>query len=284
MLIETECFKHQDMCLCTLTMRSASVLPLPLACCLPRSESVIPLQDRTHGFGPRSTRNLCRIKFACDKVISKYITCHDPHPSLCRSCVTRVTRIRRKICRYWLEGRQLRSNFGTTKYCATYLRNAPCSNPDCLYLHELGEEEDRFTKEEIQQRSLLAPPIPPGAATVTGGGGPSGSGMRCNSPFLPPPVYESAANGAGAGGGGATLRSHHAQQAQQAHQAKQAREAQQAQQAAAAGAAAAAASSSAHRGVGRGAKPSGQVSLNADSRILQLSHATQLPVLSLFSL
>ena len=90
--------------------------------------------------------------------------------------------------------------------------------------------------------------------------------MRCNSPFLPPPVYESAANGASAGGGGATLRSHqaqHAQQAQQAHQAQQAREAQmaqQAQQAAAAGAAAA----SAHLGVGRGAKPSGQVSLNAD--------------------
>lgn len=109
--------------------------------------------------------------------------------------------------RYWLEGRQLRSNFGTTKYCATYLRNSPCSNPDCLYLHELGDEEDRFTKEEIQQRSLLAPPIPPGAVTVTGGGGPSGTGMRCNSPYLPPPVYQCAENGSGSREGGAMGRS-----------------------------------------------------------------------------
>eukprot|EP00904_Undaria_pinnatifida_P004656 jgi/Undpi1/14191/HiC_scaffold_9.g03840.m1 len=164
---------------------------------------------------------------------------------------------------YWLEGRQLRSNFGTTKYCATYLRNSPCSNPDCLYLHELGEEEDRFTKEEIQQRSLLAPPIPPGAATVTGGGGPSGTGMRCNSPYLPPPVYESTANGAGAGGGGgATLRSQQAQQQAQAQQAQQAQLAQQqAQQAAAAGAAAA----SAQRGAGRGSKPSGQIAAAASA-------------------
>ncbi|CAM9789717.1 unnamed protein product [Ectocarpus sp. 4 AP-2014] len=108
---------------------------------------------------------------------------------------------------FWLEGRQLRSNFGTTKYCATYLRNSPCSNPDCLYLHELGDEEDRFTKEEIQQRSLLAPPIPPGAVTVTGGGGPSGTGMRCNSPYLPPPVYESSSNGSGNRESGAAARS-----------------------------------------------------------------------------
>lgn len=91
----------------------------------------------------------------------------------------------------------MRSNFGTTKYCATYLRNSPCQNPDCLYLHELGDEEDRFTKDEIQQRSLLAPPIPPGSVTVTGGGGPSGTGKRCTSPFLPPPVYESSENGTG---------------------------------------------------------------------------------------
>lgn len=94
----------------------------------------------------------------------------------------------------------MRSNFGTTKYCATYLRNSPCQNPDCLYLHELGDEEDRFTKEEIQQRSLLAPPIPSGVFTVSGGGGPSGTGKRCNSPVLPPPVYESPDIGSGTTG------------------------------------------------------------------------------------
>ncbi|CAM9526783.1 unnamed protein product, partial [Phaeothamnion confervicola] len=49
-----------------------------------------------------------------------------------------------------LEGRHVRASFGTTKYCNSFLRNLPCNNPDCLYLHELGDEEDRFTKEQIQ--------------------------------------------------------------------------------------------------------------------------------------
>ncbi|XP_028775817.1 uncharacterized protein LOC114732658 isoform X2 [Neltuma alba] len=48
-----------------------------------------------------------------------------------------------------LEGRPLRACFGTTKYCHAWLRNMPCSNPDCLYLHEIGCQEDSFTKDEI---------------------------------------------------------------------------------------------------------------------------------------
>ncbi|KAH1219045.1 hypothetical protein AAZX31_13G311300 [Glycine max] len=48
-----------------------------------------------------------------------------------------------------LEGRPLRACFGTTKYCHAWLRNMPCSNPDCLYLHEIGSQEDSFTKDEI---------------------------------------------------------------------------------------------------------------------------------------
>ncbi|TKY48485.1 CCR4-NOT transcription complex subunit 4 [Spatholobus suberectus] len=48
-----------------------------------------------------------------------------------------------------LEGRPLRACFGTTKYCHAWLRNMPCSNSDCLYLHEIGSQEDSFTKDEI---------------------------------------------------------------------------------------------------------------------------------------
>ncbi|WJX44234.1 RING-type E3 ubiquitin transferase [Trifolium repens] len=48
-----------------------------------------------------------------------------------------------------LEGRPLRACFGTTKYCHAWLRNSPCINPDCLYLHEVGSQEDSFTKDEI---------------------------------------------------------------------------------------------------------------------------------------
>ncbi|KAG4395926.1 hypothetical protein GLYMA_19G074150v4 [Glycine max] len=50
---------------------------------------------------------------------------------------------------FLLEGRPLRACFGTTKYCHAWLRNMPCSNPDCLYLHEIGSQEDSFTKDEI---------------------------------------------------------------------------------------------------------------------------------------
>ncbi|CAN1829797.1 CCR4-NOT transcription complex subunit 4, partial [Linum perenne] len=39
--------------------------------------------------------------------------------------------------------------FGTTKYCHAWLRNVPCTNSDCLYLHEVGSQEDSFTKDEI---------------------------------------------------------------------------------------------------------------------------------------
>ncbi|KAK4408547.1 CCR4-NOT transcription complex subunit [Sesamum angolense] len=48
-----------------------------------------------------------------------------------------------------LDGKTLRACFGTTKYCHAWLRNVPCSNPDCLYLHEIGSQEDSFTKDEI---------------------------------------------------------------------------------------------------------------------------------------
>ncbi|KAK7393584.1 hypothetical protein VNO78_22142 [Psophocarpus tetragonolobus] len=48
-----------------------------------------------------------------------------------------------------LEGRPLRACFGTTKYCHAWLRNVPCSNRDCLYLHDHGSHEDSFTKDEL---------------------------------------------------------------------------------------------------------------------------------------
>ncbi|KAE8678931.1 hypothetical protein F3Y22_tig00111402pilonHSYRG00490 [Hibiscus syriacus] len=48
-----------------------------------------------------------------------------------------------------LDGRPLKACFGTTKYCHAWLRNMPCNNPDCLYLHAIGSQEDSFTKDEI---------------------------------------------------------------------------------------------------------------------------------------
>jgi CCR4-NOT transcription complex subunit 4 len=51
---------------------------------------------------------------------------------------------------FWIEGHPLRASFGTTKYCNNFIKNVPCTNPECVYLHELGDDDDRFTKEEIQ--------------------------------------------------------------------------------------------------------------------------------------
>ncbi|CAI9759239.1 unnamed protein product [Fraxinus pennsylvanica] len=48
-----------------------------------------------------------------------------------------------------LEGRDLRASFGTAKYCHAWLKNMPCNNPSCLYLHSIGDEKDSFGKDEI---------------------------------------------------------------------------------------------------------------------------------------
>jgi CCR4-NOT transcription complex subunit 4 len=53
---------------------------------------------------------------------------------------------------FWFDSHLLRASFGTTKYCNSFIRNVSCTNPDCVYLHDLGDDDDRFTKEEIQVR------------------------------------------------------------------------------------------------------------------------------------
>lgn len=56
---------------------------------------------------------------------------------------------------HWLDSTSLlRASFGTTKYCNNFVRGVACSNPECVYLHEIGDDEDRFTKEEIQVSAL----------------------------------------------------------------------------------------------------------------------------------
>eukprot|EP00842_Homolaphlyctis_polyrhiza_P006657 jgi/Hompol1/6993/HPOL_002400-RA len=42
------------------------------------------------------------------------------------------------------EGRVVRATFGTTKYCSYFLKNQQCQNVGCQFLHEPGEEAERF--------------------------------------------------------------------------------------------------------------------------------------------
>lgn len=47
------------------------------------------------------------------------------------------------------DGRVLRATYGTTKYCSFFLRGLGCTNPECLYLHEMGEEVSSYTKDQL---------------------------------------------------------------------------------------------------------------------------------------
>lgn len=50
-----------------------------------------------------------------------------------------------------LDGRLIKTSLGTTKYCSHFMKNQSCPKPDCMYLHELGDSEASFTKEEMHQ-------------------------------------------------------------------------------------------------------------------------------------
>ena len=78
-----------------------------------------------------------------------------------------------------LDGRMLRASFGTTKYCNFFLRNMSCTNPECLYLHALGREEDSFTKEEMQAGKVSFKDTTPGTSGC--------SGLSFPAPITPPP-------------------------------------------------------------------------------------------------
>lgn len=43
----------------------------------------------------------------------------------------------------------MRASFGTAKYCISFLRSVTCTNNNCLDVHEWGESDDCFTREEL---------------------------------------------------------------------------------------------------------------------------------------
>ncbi|XP_062139427.1 LOW QUALITY PROTEIN: uncharacterized protein LOC133848062 [Drosophila sulfurigaster albostrigata] len=50
-----------------------------------------------------------------------------------------------------IDGRLIKTSLGTTKYCSHFMKNQQCPKGDCMYLHELGDSEASFTKEEMHQ-------------------------------------------------------------------------------------------------------------------------------------
>lgn len=52
----------------------------------------------------------------------------------------------------YMDGRLVKAAYGTTKYCSSYLRGLPCPNPNCMFLHEPGEEADSFNRRELNNK------------------------------------------------------------------------------------------------------------------------------------
>ena len=109
-----------------------------------------------------------------------------------------------------MDGRNVRASYGTSKYCSAFIKNVRCNNPECTYLHTMGDIEDTFTKQEIQagyvtsgrdvlarqqqivQQQLAAASGAAGSAPrrKIGGGGPSGTGKASSNPQFPPPSFD----------------------------------------------------------------------------------------------
>uniref|UniRef100_A0A182U838 RING-type domain-containing protein n=1 Tax=Anopheles melas TaxID=34690 RepID=A0A182U838_9DIPT len=101
-----------------------------------------------------------------------------------------------------IDGRLIKTSLGTTKYCSHFMKNQTCPKPDCMYLHELGDQEASFTKEEMHQgkhqeyekRLHDAMQAQLGLTSAAGGHGSNGSGSAATT----------AVTAASSGGGTAT--------------------------------------------------------------------------------
>ncbi|MBE3049401.1 hypothetical protein IMZ48_44260, partial [Candidatus Bathyarchaeota archaeon] len=51
--------------------------------------------------------------------------------------------------------RVLRAQLGTTKYCSAWLKHEQCTNRGCMFLHERGEEEDSYTRQDLSSMNSI---------------------------------------------------------------------------------------------------------------------------------
>ncbi|KAG5926005.1 hypothetical protein E4U42_003740 [Claviceps africana] len=87
--------------------------------------------------------------------------------------------------------RILKAQHGTTKYCSAWLKNEKCNNPGCMFLHEQGDEEDSYTRQDLSSMNSIHTQRP-----LPGGGGSSSrtiSRQQGPQPTPPPPSVAVAA-------------------------------------------------------------------------------------------
>lgn len=78
---------------------------------------------------------------------SAYVTYYRPEDAL--RCIEAVDGS------VW-EGKSIKACFGTTKYCNAFLKGVPCNNSDCLYLHDIAEAGDSFSKEDMMANGVVS--------------------------------------------------------------------------------------------------------------------------------
>ncbi|KAF2849892.1 hypothetical protein T440DRAFT_398119 [Plenodomus tracheiphilus IPT5] len=61
--------------------------------------------------------------------------------------------------------RTLRAQYGTTKYCSAYLRGEQCNNRNCMFLHEPGEDNDSFTRQDLSMMNSIQTQQPSQSST-----------------------------------------------------------------------------------------------------------------------
>ncbi|EFY90607.1 general negative regulator of transcription subunit 4 [Metarhizium acridum CQMa 102] len=84
--------------------------------------------------------------------------------------------------------RILKAQHGTTKYCSAWLKNEKCNNPGCMFLHEQGDEEDSYTRQDLSSMNSIHTQRP-----LPGGGGGSSravSRQHISHPTPPPPASQ----------------------------------------------------------------------------------------------
>ncbi len=80
--------------------------------------------------------------------------------------------------------RILRAQLGTTKYCSAWLRHEPCVNRQCMFLHELGDEEDSYTRQDLSSLNSVHTQRPISNAASSR----SASRQQVAAPHPPPPA------------------------------------------------------------------------------------------------
>ncbi|KAH8282201.1 hypothetical protein KR054_006109 [Drosophila jambulina] len=113
-----------------------------------------------------------------------------------------------------IDGRLIKTSLGTTKYCSHFMKNQQCPKGDCMYLHELGDPEASFTKEEMHQGkhqeyekrlhdTLIASSGPNTAGIINGNGAASKANGAIPSSSSASSSSSSSGSGSGSGGGSA---------------------------------------------------------------------------------